>query len=134
MSWLTEILKDFPALSVAHERLALIAERLSEAERKNETLIAELDKVTAERDALLATANAAEKSSRFVEHYGVCWQIHEEEVERIAYCPKCNLAMHEFPPDADETLLCSVCNFVAPFHPSEIEAAAKSLEIRLLTL
>lgn len=134
MSWLTDLLKDYPALTVAHERLALIAERLSEAERKNEALAAEIDKVTAERDALLANAEAAEKSSRFLNYRGVCWQIDEGEVERIAYCPECHLAMFVFPPGIDEMLNCSKCKFVAPFPPSQIEAVAKSLEIRLLTL
>ena len=134
MSWLTDLLKEYPALSVARERLALLEERLNDAERQNEKLRRELEKIQMERDFLLENAKEVEKSSRFFEHKGVCWQIYEGEVEPFPYCPDCHLAMHAFPPGSDEMLVCSKCDFVAPFAPSEIEKVAKSLEVRLLTL
>lgn len=134
MGWLADLLKEYPALSVARERLALFEERLDEAERQNEKLRRELETVQSERDALLENVKKTQKSERFMEHQGVCWQINEGEVDPLAYCPECHLAMHEFPPNSNETLACSKCNFVAPFAPSEINNVAKSLEVRLLTL
>ena len=134
MSWLTDILKEYPALAVARERLALIEERLQVAEQQNERLTRELQETRAERDALKLQINKRNQSLRLLQHRGVCWEVCEGEVEALPYCPECHLAMHEFPPRSDETLVCSKCSYVAPFLPSEIEKVAKSLEARLLSL
>lgn len=48
-------------------------------------------------------------------------------IEEIAYCPSCKLAMSSWPPNSDEMLSCSSCNFLAPFRPSELKNIIKKL-------
>jgi hypothetical protein len=40
--------------------------------------------------------------------------------------------MSAFPPESNEMLVCSKCNFTAPFPPSQVDAMAKKLEVELL--
>lgn len=126
MSLLADLLKEFPALAVAKERLALIEDRLRVAESENEILKA----VNAELKIRIA---AYEKADPFYEHKGVLWKVFDGVADTIAYCPECKLAMSAFPPGDDEMLICSKCGFTAPFPPSQIGAIAKDLEIALLT-
>ena len=127
MSWLTDLLAEFPALSVAKERLALVEDRLRDAEQKNE----ELSEENAELKRQLA---GFQKTNQFIEIRGVLWKEFDGVVDAIAYCPVCKLAMSEFPPRSDEMLICSKCNFRAPFLPSEADSIAKKIETDLLLL
>jgi len=98
MGWLNDLLKEYPALSVAKERLALI------------------------------------KESQFTEFKGVLWKKLGDYIDSLAYCPECKLAMSAFLPGDDDMLVCSKCNFMAPFKPSQVEAMVKQLETELLLL
>lgn len=126
MGWLADLLKEYPALSVAKERLALVEERLRLAEAENK-------KLSAENAELRKKLTLSEKRNEFIEYKGVMWKQVGEKIDPIAYCPECRLAMSAFPPGSDEMLACSKCTFTAPFPPSEVNATAKRLEIELLS-
>ncbi len=125
MSWLTDLLKEYPALSVAKERLSLIEEKLKISEDENR-------KLREENKALRVGIDNIEKSKNFIEFNGVLWKVFDGVVETIAYCPECKLAMSTFPPGSNEMHICSKCDFTAPFEPSEIKNLAKKLENDLL--
>ena len=125
MGWLADLLKEYPALSVAKERLAFVEERLRLADVEN-------DKLKAENAELKKRIVVLEKASKFIEYKGVLWKQLNGTIDSISYCPDCTLAMSAFPPGSDEMLICSKCNFTAPFPPSQVDAMAKKLEIELL--
>ncbi len=127
MGWLNDLLKDYPALSVAKERLALVEEKLKSSEEENQ-------KLRVENAELKKAVGVLKKESNFTEYKGVLWKQLGDKIDSIAYCPDCKLAMSAFPPGDDEMLVCSKCNFTAPFKPSEVEAKAKQLETELLLL
>lgn len=126
MGWLTDLLKDYPTLSVAKERLSFIEEKLRAAEEENQ-------KLREENASLRSKVDSVEKREQFIAFSGVLWKEFNGIVDEIAYCPECNLAMSAFPPGSNEMLICSKCNFTAPFSPNEVKALAKKLEVELLT-
>ncbi|HLD14616.1 MAG TPA: hypothetical protein VJB18_07865 [Burkholderiales bacterium] len=126
MGWLSDLLKEYPALSVAKERLALVEERFRLVEAENK-------KLGAENADLKKRLSVYEKASQFIEYKGVMWKQMGEAIDSIAYCPECKLAMSAFPPKSDEMLVCSKCNFTAPFLPSQVSEMARKLEIELLS-
>ena len=133
MGLVTDLLKEFPALSVAKERLALIEERLKGSEAENKKLREEIAGLKRERDSLKEKLSLLETENKFFEFKGVLWKVFSGKVDSLAYCPSCKLAMSAFPPSSDEMLICSKCNFTAPFKPGETESLAKKLEHELLT-
>ena len=133
MGWLSDLLKDYPALSVARERLALVADHLKLAEDENKKLKAEIVELKTECSELRKKVTALEKENPFFEFKGVLWKQFDGSIDPLPYCPACKLAMSAFPPASDENLICSVCSFTAPFPPSQIDAVAKRLEIELLS-
>ncbi len=126
MGWLTDLLKEYPALSVAKERLSLIEEKLKTSEKENKEL-------RKENDILKSNIARIEKHNKFIEYNGVLWKELNGKVEKIAYCPECKLAMSTFPPGSNEMLICSKCNFTAPFSPNEVNSISNKLEIELLS-
>ena len=133
MGWLADLLKDYPALSVVKERLALVEERLRQAEAENKRLKAENTDLRSECAGLKTRVAVATKARQFLEYKGVLWKELDGVVDSISYCPECKLAMSVFPPGSDEMLVCSKCNFTAPFPPSQVSVKAKELEIDLLS-
>lgn len=125
MGLLADLLKEYPALSVAKERLALIEELMRIVDAEN-------DKLKAENAELKKRVPVLEKASKFIEYKGTLWKQLNGAVDSIAYCPDCTLAMSAFPPGSDEMLICSRCNFTAPFPPSQVDAMATKLEVELL--
>lgn len=125
MTWLDELLSQYPALSVAKERLAQVEARLRHLEAENKKLKDE--KAERERGPDL------EAATRFLEYKGVLWAQADGTIGPVAYCPRCKLAMSALPPGSDEMLVCSKCNFTAPFLPSQVDAVAKQLEGELLS-
>jgi hypothetical protein len=107
MGWLADLLKEYPALSVAKERLALVEERLRLVESEN-------NKLKAENAELKKRIPILEKASQFIEYKGVLWKQLNGTIDSISYCPECKLAMSAFPPGSDEMLICSKCNFTKP--------------------
>ena len=133
MSWLSDLLKDYPALSVAKERLALVEDRLKQAEKENASLKAENVALQTECSELKKKVSLHEKAPPFFEYMGVLWKERGGLIEPLAYCPECKLAMSAFPPGSDESLICTKCNFTAPFSPSQVGDLALRLEVELLS-
>lgn len=131
MGWLADILKDYPALSVARERLALVEDRLKLMEAENKNLKTENAYLRTECAEMKKRVSVYEKANQFVEYKGVLWKQLNGTVDSISYCPECKLAMFAFPPGSNEMLICSKCNFTAPFPPSQVGAMARKLEIEL---
>lgn len=133
MTWLTDLLKEFPSLSVARERLALVQERLKQSEAKSLALQTEVDALRRECPSLQRRIADTPPPVKTYEFRGVLWKEQRDGlIEPIAYCPECKLAMSEFPPRTDENLICTKCNFVAPFPPSEVRDMALRLEVELI--
>jgi hypothetical protein len=130
MDWLANLLKEFPALSVARERLALVEERFRNVESENQRLRNENERLIAERSALQAQGNTLQRQDEFIEERGVLWKRKRDgRVDAFPYCPACRFVLSAFPPPpADEMLACSKCNFIAPFPPSEARTIASSLK------
>jgi hypothetical protein len=120
MGWFSDILKEYPALAGEIERL-----RLMEAENK---------KRQRENAALRNERKAEQKPEQFREFKGALWRERNGTVDTIAYCPSCEFAMTVFPPGSNEMIVCSKCNFIAPFQPGEIETLARAVETELLSL
>jgi hypothetical protein len=72
---------------------------------------------------------AASQGTQFISSQGVLWKRIKTGIEELAYCPVCKLAMSSWPPDSDEALFCSKCNFIAPFKPSKVPVLAKSVSV-----
>src|SRR5437870_28803 len=116
MSWLTDLLKEYPALSVARERLALLEARLDALEAENKKLSA----ANQEMEQRLSEQHAA---AQFSECGGVFWKRGADGgYQEFPFCPSCQQVLSPFPPGSDETLICSKCDFIAPFLPSEVSS------------
>lgn len=134
MNWISDLLKDYPALSVAKERLALMEDRLKQTESQNLALKTEIASLRSECAELQTRISNDAEKTKYFEHMGVLWKERRDGlIEQIAYCPDCKLAMSAFPPLSDEVLACSRCNFCAPFLPSQVQHMALKLEVELLS-
>lgn len=121
MGWLTDLLKEYPALSVAKERLSLLQDKMQTIENENVKLKEENRDLKAQVNQLKKDIDKYTKEAVFVEGSGVCFKKKTDgNFEIYAYCPSCKQAMSEFPPQSDEMLLCSKCNYRAPFPPSKL--------------
>jgi hypothetical protein len=120
MKWLTDLLKEYPALAVAEQRLKLHEEEFYRLKIENERL--------AKENQALKTKLAAATPPSFIEERGVLWRFDRlGTVGNLAYCPTCRLAMSPFPPNANLMLICTKCNFQAPFKPNEVARIAAEL-------
>lgn len=125
MSWLSDLIKEFPAIAVAKERIALREDQLHQSEKENEKLKQEKKHLKEENARLLKRI----KSEEFIEESGVFWKRKADgKISPVPYCPVCKLAMSVFPPDSDEVLSCSKCDFIAPFSPSKTQKVFESIE------
>ncbi|MFT4582211.1 MAG: hypothetical protein ACI915_000040 [Gammaproteobacteria bacterium] len=120
MGWLSDLLKEYPALSVETERLALM-----EAENKKQKM---------EDGALQNERHAEQKRQRFREFKGVLWTEHNGKIDPTVYCPYCEFAMAVILSGTSEMIVCSKCNFIASFQAKEIENLTRSLETELRSL
>jgi hypothetical protein len=115
-----EWLKDVPTLAVAKERLALAQDEVRRLE-------GEVQRLREENLRLLARVESI-RPAKFLEAHGVLWKRDPSgRIEPIAYCPKCELALSAFPPGSNEMLLCSSCDFTAPFRPKELLSRSNSV-------
>jgi len=71
--------------------------------------------------------NPYEKDEKYLKGHGVLFRVVNNIIEELAYCPTCKLALSEFPPGDNEMLVCSKCDFVAPFRPRMLQEKIKSL-------
>ena len=128
MGWVSDLLREFPALSVAKERLSLLEDRLKQSEGECEKLRAENEMLAGKVASLEARLSEADKGSKFVEDSGVLWKRDASgRFPPICYCPKCLLAMSVVDPMLDLPPRCSQCKFKAPFERSHIQEIANRL-------
>jgi len=120
MSWIDDLLAEYPTLKVAKERLEGIDRQLHHLEAENRQLKKE--------KAEWMKPVAGESEVEFVPYRGVLWKRAEGMVCSTAYCPECKLALSALPPGTDEMLVCAKCNFTAPFQPSQAPTFAQQLE------
>lgn len=123
MSWLSDLLKEYPALNVARERLALAEQRYELLERENEVLKLENARLKGENEAMRRTSPRPE----FVESNGALFKRKADGTfEPIAYCPDCKSALSS--PIEPILLRCSKCKYSAPFHKSELTGIISQLQ------
>ncbi|HXJ16155.1 MAG TPA: hypothetical protein VNM68_03050 [Candidatus Polarisedimenticolia bacterium] len=125
MGWIEDLLKDYPELSGAKDRLERIAQQLRHLEAENRKL--------KEEKAEWTKHPAPEPQIQFVPYGGVLWEQFRGTIKSIAYCPHCKIVLTALPPGSDEMLVCAQCNFTAPFLPSQVGAFAKRLESELVS-
>lgn len=122
MGWLTDLLKEYPALNVARERLALADAKYELLERENGTLKLEIARLKGELEALRRTA----PSTEWVEARGVLFKRRADGTfEPDAYCPECKRALNAL--ESFMPLRCSKCKYLAPFKAPELAGIIASL-------
>jgi hypothetical protein len=121
MSWLTDLLREYPALSVAKERLVLLQDKMQVLGDENEKLKKENDELRMQVVELKKQLERYIKEEVFIEDSGVLFKKKlDGNFENFAYCPTCKQAMSEFPPRSNELLICTKCNYQAPFLPNKL--------------
>jgi hypothetical protein len=117
MGLFTDLLKDFPALAVARERIELAEAKQKSLEEENERLKNEVS----ELQSRVAMLQSKIPDTRFVEFRGVLFKRQSDgRIEEAAYCPDCKRVMSSL-----ENMLpfcCSKCDFVAPFKGTELKS------------
>jgi hypothetical protein len=126
MSWWTDLLQGIPLNAVLKERLALAEQKFNALEKENKELRGQVEALTAENASLKEERDSLRTEEEFVERRGVAWK-KEPDGHYLPCCPKCKTALSKIPPWKPDTLKCSSCKFVAPFHPREVAEIAKSL-------
>ena len=64
----------------------------------------------------------------FVSNHGVLWtRAADGGLEKVVYCPECRLVLLPLPSDNPSRLVCTGCQFKAPFGPAEIERISEGL-------
>ena len=120
MGWFSDIVRAYPEFVQETERLAALdAENIK---RKKEN--------SASRTERLAELN----QQQFVAFNGMLWMQRDGKVDAAAYCPSCKIVLAVGPHDSNENIVCSRCDFIAPFQLDEIEKFARSLEAELDSL
>lgn len=104
MGWLTDLLKEYPAVAVVKERLAAKEEEMKRLAEENAAL-------NAENTTLKKKLALAEIPDQFTMKNGVLWKRNPEGgYERMPYCPNCKHVMAQmgsFNPH------CSKCKIMA---------------------
>lgn len=121
MNWLDEILREFPAIAVAKERLEYWQKRYDALEQENISLKQENERLKRENADMRSQIEGQLKTAGFVQAEGVLWRRKPSgEYEKNPYCPVCKLAMTPSPPMLPTILSCIRCSFTAPFRPDDL--------------
>lgn len=81
MGWLSDLLKEYPALSVAKERLLLAEEKFKKVEIENSELKERIKRLSQQNELL---RSRLDKEEQYPEKYGVRWD--ENYKMRCIYC------------------------------------------------
>ena len=128
MDWLAELLKEFPSLSVAKERLQYWQDKYNTLESENDRLRRENEQLDKDNAKLKSQVETLQTSEGFVESEGVLWKRKPNgEYEKNPYCPICKLVMSPSPPMVPIHISCLKCSFTAPFRPDKVEAIMNEL-------
>ena len=114
MTWLEDLLKEYPELSAAREKLAALEAKFSDLENENNVLKQEAEQLR--RELAKAAAPSVEGASGFIEASGVLWKSKRGGgYENVPYCPTCKSALADY----SGSLLCLKCNWQAPIKSFE---------------
>lgn len=137
MSWLTDLLKDYPAVAVAMERVAPVEERLRLAEADDGKLRADAAELRKDLDAARRGLGAQQKLETIVDDAGAPWKP-DGAGTPVPYRPRCQaaVAVRVAPGSSAHfqmtaKVYCSACNYVAPFKPNEIDAIAARVAVMI---
>ena len=93
MSWFSDLLRDFPAVEVARERIALLEAKFSNLEANNAKLTADNERLLRENGSLRRQLPA----EQFAESRGVLFKRKADGTfEEVAYCPDCRALSPRF--------------------------------------
>jgi hypothetical protein len=121
MSWVSDMLKEYPALSVAKERLEFLQDKFDQLKKENDALKEVNETLRSANSNLQTRLKTFDRENEFIESSGVLFKkLPNGNIENYAYCPTCKLAMTEFPPQSNECLICTKCNFSSPFRPNQL--------------
>jgi hypothetical protein len=120
MEWLTDLLKEYPALEVARERIVAAETQIAAMESENFRLRGENARL---KERLSALARSIPRD--FVEARGVLFKRTDGGFEPDAYCPDCIRALSL--DEARSRWVCSKCGFIAPFALSDLTRLVASL-------
>lgn len=110
MGWVTDLVRDFPTLAVAKERLCLAEDRQKLLEQENENLRQQVAELTQQVESLLAATATADEEQEFTRYRGLLWSREGAGFEPTPYCPDCRRPMLGFPiPTAPMQWLCRPC-------------------------
>jgi hypothetical protein len=125
MGWFTDLLKEYPALEVARERIALAEAKFANLETENVRLQEEVAGLRRENESLKSRMPV----EGFIEARGALFKRRVDgSFEPDAYCPACKSALAPFPIPGAFGPSCSRCRYRAPFKSSEIPQIIKELQ------
>ena len=115
MGWFQDFIKEIPAGSIAHERLALVEERYRQLEEEKIQLEEKNERLKSENRELKQELKRLSVSEEFEKRNGVLWLKTPDGHEEFAYCPTCEKVMVRFPPDGrGNDWICDSCNISYP--------------------
>jgi hypothetical protein len=116
MGWFSDLLKEYPALEVAKERIALLETKFTTLETENAKLRDEVANLRRENEAIKRQL----PSEDFVEARGVLFKRKADgSFEPDAYCPNCKRAL-ALPRVLAVAPTCSLCHYQASFRARDL--------------
>jgi hypothetical protein len=115
MGWLTDLLKDYPALAVAKERLAYKEEQFNELKDENRRLTEEIGALKAENAELKKKLADPMQRQEFILESGALWRVKPDgAIEHYPYCTCC----HHVLTNIGTHFRCYRCDITTPFGSS----------------
>ena len=111
MGWFTDIIQELPLAAVQREHRELIETKLADAASRIRTLEEENVSLRNKVATLQAELNEYAKQDEFRKYRGLLWK----SSEPVPYCPRCQVPMMDFPPNAHYHWHCSQCDLMVPF-------------------
>ena len=117
MSWVDELLREFPSFEGAREKLSAIEAHGGAMEKRIWQLQNENEKLRQDVAALQSQAKESAAQPGFVDASGVLWKGKTGGgFESVPYCPTCKSPLS----DVSGSLLCLKCNWQAPLKSFEV--------------
>lgn len=117
MNWADELIREYPSLEGAREKLASMEARGSAMEIKIAQLQEENEKLRRDLAVLETRVKECSTQPGFVDASGVLWKSKSGGgTESVPYCPTCKSPLS----DVSGSLLCLKCNWQAPLKSFEV--------------
>ena len=128
MNWLEDLIKEYPGLSAAKEKLVLQQDKYNALEAENEELKKKIRGLKETVTKLEKSVFQHVKIDPFIEDHGVLWKKGADgSIDKIAYCPKCRVVMTPFPSGNPEFIVCTQCKYRAPFQCMELDGIVRNV-------